>query len=334
MTRVVVTGAGGPAAVSFMRAVAGDEVAIYAGDPDPYAPGLYLVPESHRWILRCGDDPRFVDDLLERCARVKADALVPTVDAELLAIAHRREDFERNGTRVMLAPTKTLEFCLDKWSLVCECTGCCPVPETSIVDEWFTMPDESPPLMMKPRRGAGARGVRLVTDASCLCDWPRDGTFLAQECLTGAEYSVDVLCAPNGDVLAAVPRSRLKIDSGVAVVGRTVRDQRLETLAGKVAQRLGVTYVANIQFREDQHGTPKLLDVNARFPGTMPLTIASGVDMPRLALDLLLDRPVDEQGLRYEEVAVVRTWQEHAVPLADLTAMEARAKEASEVRLD
>lgn len=324
--RVAVTGAGGPSAVSFMRAIAGNDVAVFAGDPDPYAPGLYMVPESRRWILRLGDDERFVDDLLERCDEARIDALVPTVDAELLAISRRRGEFEANGTRVMLSPTQTLELCLDKWRLVCECTGCCPVPETAILDEWYTMPEGSPPILMKPRRGAGAKGVRIVENASCLCDWPRDGTFLAQECLTGAEYSVDVLCAPNGDVLAAVPRSRLKIDSGVAVVGRTVRDERLESLGAAVAKRLGIRYVANIQFREDAHGTPKLLDVNARFPGTMPLTVASGIDMPRLALDLLLGRPIDKSKLQYDEVAVVRTWQEHAVPLADLAAMEALAK--------
>src|SRR5262249_44181618 len=120
--------------------------------------------------------------------------------------------------------------------------------------------------------------------------------------------------------------SRLKIDSGVAVVGRTVRDERLESLAGAVAKRLGVRYVANVQFREDAGGTPKLLDVNARFPGTMPLTIASAVDMPRPALDMLRGRPIDKSKLRYKEVAVVRTWQEHAVPLEDLAAMESRAK--------
>ena len=326
-TRLLVTGAGGPSAVSFMNAIRRRDVDIIAGDIDPYAAGLYLVPPDRRWILPRGADPRFVDELLERCVAAQVNVVVPTVDFELLPLARRRAEFESRGIRLLLAPAATFESCLDKWTLVTACRDVCPVPRSAVVDESFSVADWPMPFLIKPRRGAGGRGVRIIEDAASLADCPRDGSMVAQEYLGGVEYSVDVLCSPDGRVLAAVPRSRLKIDSGIAVAGRTVRDDRLAAQAAAVATRLDVTYVANVQFREDAQGNAKLLDVNARFPGTMPLTITAGIDMPCLALDLLLGRPVDEHALRYREVAIVRTWQDHVVETPELAAMEAQARE-------
>jgi len=56
--RVLVTGAGGPAAVSVMKSLSADSsVHIIAADMDPWAAGLYLVPPAARTLLRSGDAP-------------------------------------------------------------------------------------------------------------------------------------------------------------------------------------------------------------------------------------------------------------------------------------
>ena len=54
-----------------------------------------------------------------------------------------------------------------------------------------------------------------------LAGFPRDGTLLVQEFVPGEEYSVDVLASRDGRIAAAVPRARLKVDSGIAVAART-----------------------------------------------------------------------------------------------------------------
>lgn len=48
-----------------------------------------------------------------------------------------------------------------------------------------------------------------------------------------------------------------------------------------------------------------MLEVNPRAPGALPLTVASGVDMPRLALDALRGRPVPRH-LDFTDLAMVR----------------------------
>jgi carbamoyl-phosphate synthase large subunit len=55
-------------------------------------------------------------------------------------------------------------------------------------------------------------------------------------------------------------------------------------------------------------------------PGTLGLTIASGVDMPRLALAALLGRPVPEK-LDFCERAVVRFLDERFVDPAEISSV-------------
>ena len=56
--RVMVTGAGGPAAVSVMKSLGADaSVSLIAADMDPWAAGLYLVPPEARTLVPAGTRP-------------------------------------------------------------------------------------------------------------------------------------------------------------------------------------------------------------------------------------------------------------------------------------
>jgi carbamoyl-phosphate synthase large subunit len=64
-------------------------------------------------------------------------------------------------------------------------------------------------------------------------------------------------------------------------------------------------------------GRASLLEVNPRAPGALPLTMASGVDMPRLALDVLRDLPVPDH-VDFREVAMVRFLDERFMDLSEV----------------
>lgn len=306
MNRTLITGAGGPAAICFLQAQASTRSFTMA-DMDVHAAGLYLVPAARRVLLPPGDAPDFADVLLRICVERGISTLVPTVDAELLPLARRREAFEAAGIELLLAPLEALETCLDKWALHQRCAEVVPCPATTLAGE----PPEGPgPWIAKPRSGSGSRGIRQV-DAASLHTVPTDGDWLIQELLPGAEYSVDVLLSPAGEPLAAVPRERLKVDSGVAVVARTVADPELQALALRAAKAVGIRGVANVQLKRDRDGRPRLMEINPRFPGTMALTVAAGANLPRAALDLLHGEPI--ASLSWRETAIVRTFAETVV---------------------
>lgn len=308
--RVLVTGAGGPAAVAFMASVAAVGAELAAVDIDPYAAGLYHVGADRRALVPRGDDPGFVDALLELCRRWSIEAVVPTVDTELLPVARRLDEFAAVGAVVVGHGASTLELCLDKWTLVETCRDLVDVPATVVVDgSGDALAGVGLPAIAKPRQGSGSRGVRVIADRAELVAVPDDGSYLVQELLPGREYSIDVLAYRDGTVVAAVPRSRLKTDSGIAVTGAVDVDPVLIDYGRRVATAIGCTSVANVQVMLDADGAPRLIEVNPRFPGSMPLTVAAGVDMPALALADALGADVPtEFALR--PLAMVRSWTE------------------------
>ena len=325
--RVLVTGAGGPSGISILRALEDTPLTLLAGDIDPFAAGLYLVEATARSILPRGDDPRFATDLLARCEREAIDVLVPTVDSELLPLARLRAEFDAAGTTLVLASEATLAVCLDKWALAQRCHGRVRGPATVVVDDAFDPASIPLPAIVKPRSGSGSRGIRLIERRAELEVLERDGTLLVQEHLPGPEYSLDVLARADGHVVAVVPRERLKVDSGIAVTGRTLKDPALDAFAREVAAAIELTTVANVQVKIAAGGEPALLEVNARFPGTMPLTVAAGVDMPRLAVMEALGEPIPDGPLPFEEIAMVRYFQERFFAFEDIADLQRHAAE-------
>ena len=155
----------------------------------------------------------------------------------------------------------------------------------------------------------------------------RDGSLLVQEHLPGPEYSLDVIARADGHVAGVVPRERLKVDSGIAVTGRTLHDDRLEDFARAVAEAIGLTTVANVQVKVDAEGEPALLEVNPRFPGTMPLTVAAGIDMPKLAIGEALGTPVPDGPLPFRDLAMVRYFEERFFGFDDIADLQRHAAE-------
>ena len=320
--RVLVTGTGGPSGISVMRAIAGDDLDVFSADIDPYAAGLYLVDAERRLLIPRGDSASFVDFVFGVCEREGIDVLVPTVDSELVPLASERERFAAIGTTLVLASEETLRMCLDKWELHRRCTGALRVPACHLADESFDPAVPELPAIVKPREGSGSRGIRLIERREELERIDRDGTLLVQEHLPGAEYSLDTLARGDGTVIAVVPRERLKVDSGIAVTGRTVRDDGLQEIGRRVAEAIGLTSVANIQVKIAADGQPALLEVNPRFPGTMPLTVASGVNMPRLCVEDALGSPLPDEILPFEPLAMIRYFEERFFDFAEIERMQ------------
>ena len=316
--RVMVTGAGGPAAVSVMKSLSADaSVSLIAADMDPWAAGLYLVPPEARTLLPAGLDPHFAGAALARCAAMSVDVLIPTCDAELRPLGKARDEFRRAGIELLLAPDKALEVCLDKLALAERCAGHLPVPRTERLDKVADPESWTYPVMIKPRTGSGSRGISVVASSQELMRLDPSPDFLVQDYLPGAEYSVDVLADVAGHVVASVPRVRERVDSGC--LGGRPHGARRRASSGW--RRCGQSHRPDVRRQRavpagrgrpagPARGEPAL-------PGTMPLTVASGVDMPLMALDSLRGKPLPEHA-DFRDMAMVRYLEERFVELSEV----------------
>jgi carbamoyl-phosphate synthase large subunit len=304
MSRVLVTGAGGAAGVAVIRSLlARRDLTVYAADMDGWAAGLYLVPAERRRLVEPGRAPGFVPGHAALVAADAIDVVISTVDVELAELATRRDEV---APAVLAAPSAdTIAVALDKLALAERCAPTVNVPRTVLAGVTALAVEWEFPVFAKPRSGAGSRGIRVVPDRAALEALPVDEDLIVQDLLPGEEYSVDVIADRDGRVVAAVPRTRARVDSGVSIAGRTVRDDELEQTASAVARAIGLVGVANVQLRRDRAGRAALLEVNPRFPGALPLTIAAGVDIPSLVVDLFTGRELPAR-LDFREIASVR----------------------------
>jgi carbamoyl-phosphate synthase large subunit len=319
---VLVTGAGGPAAIAVLKSLRADpSVRLIAADMDGWAAGLYLVPSADRAIIPAGAAPGFAGGLLARGRELGADVVIPTVDAELQPLAAARQEFAQAGIALMLPPARALALALDKLALARACAGAVRVPRTECLDETVDPGSWTYPVIVKPRTGSGSRDISTVVSPdelkAALSMTEPGSRFLVQEYLPGEEYSIDVLSDTDGRVVAGVPRIRARVDSGVSVAGRTMHDCELERFGATVAATVGLTYISNVQVRRDHAGDPALLEVNPRAPGSLSLTVASGVDMPRLALSALRGSPLPEH-VEFCEKAMVRFLDERFLDLSEI----------------
>lgn len=318
--KILITGAGGAAAISVWKSL-GQDHQIFMADMDPCAAGLYLVPANQRRIIPHGAAPDFVTTLLQIAIENGIELVIPTVDTELLPIAKQKSAFEAQGIQVPLSSVEALERCRDKYLLLttCQDTGLTPrfallTPETDLNSFGF-------PCFAKPRRGAGSAGILTINQPGDFEQLPSDASYLIQELLPGEEYSVDVYIHSNGQPVAAIPRLRMKIDSGIAVAAQTCIKPELAAMALTIAKKAGITYVANIQFKANAQGQFRLLEINPRFPGTLPLTAAAGVDIPQLLLKDLAGEPFKPGLMNFKELMVVRYWTEHYVAIDEWKAL-------------
>ena len=308
--RLLITGAGGAAAISVWKSLAAEHE-LHMADMDPLASGLYLVPEAQRLLIPRGDDPRLVDVLHDACKARRIELLLPTVDAELFPVAMAHDRFEAIGVTLPISPAECLRLCRDKQLLLDRVKGQVPVPEYEPLTQEAADRVKSFPRFVKPRLGAGSRGIAKIGCRQDFDTQPKDGSVMLQEYLPGEEFSVDVYVRRDGVVIGAVPRERMKVDSGIAIASRTVNVPEVIKAAIRTAEIIGIRGVANVQFKRAADGVFKLLEVNPRFPGTLPLTAAAGVDIPKLMVDEAMGRRMPDRLLPFKELMVVRYWTEH-----------------------
>jgi carbamoyl-phosphate synthase large subunit len=313
--RILVTGAGGAAAVSVWKSL-GQDHELHMADMDPNAAGLYLVPENQRLLIPRGDDPRLVGLLFDECRTRRIDALLPTVDSELAPVAAERARFESAGIALPISPVECLRICRDKQLLLDAVKGKVPIPGNEPLTRESAARTRTFPCFIKPREGAGSRGVARIDRREDFEKLAMDGTIMLQEYLPGEEYSVDVYVRKDGKAIAAVPRERIKVDSGIAVASRTLNVPDAMESAIRTAEIIGIRGTANVQFKRAADGVFKLLEVNPRFPGTMPLTVAAGVDMPKLMADEIAGKKLPDH-VPFKELMVVRYWTEHYFDAAE-----------------
>lgn len=250
--------------------------------------------------------------------------LIPTTDEELVVLARQTALFLSCGTRIIVSPPYTIEVCNDKlatYNLFDRHN--IPTPLTYLPEELAEQTPLDFPLFIKPRSGKGSINTFKANNQAQLnhylqiCPHP-----LIQQFIAGKEYTVDILCDLKGNCLTIVPRERLSTQGGVSQKGRTERNVLLEEQVLNISSHLKICGPANIQFILNDTG-PYCIEINPRFSGGIPLTLAAGANFPVMLVSLIRGNRLTpvlggfQEGLimlRYDESIFVKEGPNGYVP--------------------
>jgi carbamoyl-phosphate synthase large subunit len=256
---------------------------VVVTDVNPLSPAVHVADKAYRVPL--ANDPDYLPELLKICERERIQLAIPTIDDELELFGASRQRFADLGVLAACSSEESAALCNDKyatWKRLAEAGV--PAARTYLPGQLPSNPKF--PLFIKPRVGRGAVGAHMIRnqrDLDFFCDYVDRPVI--QEYLDSPEYTIDVLCDARTRPLSIVPRERVVIRAGVIDRGRTVKSSALIELAEQVCAAIPFFGPINIQCRL-RDGWPSVFEINPRFSGGIPLTIASGANFPKMLITM------------------------------------------------
>ena len=295
---------------------------VHAVPFDPHSPALTsrYVRKVHHLPAIADDTSRWVSGLVDVLGADSFDLVIPCCERAIIAIDLHRSRFAACRMAMPNPAMMTTLFDKEKTHELCLALGIPVVSEitlgasTSAADLGGQIPY---PIVLKPRKSYWSdrletwgkvfileREAELAQTLNLIGDRTR---YLAQSYFEGEGVGVSVL-AREGRILQAFQHRRLRERKGgvsTCRISEAVNPELLEACA-KICQSTALTGVSMFEFRVNlQSHKWVLIEVNARFWGSMPLPLALGVDFPVLLCDLLVDGR-EPEAVAYRAGAVSR----------------------------
>lgn len=266
---------------------------LYGADMNPHAPALMFC--DHAKIVPAIRSSDYIPTLIKICRKEKIDALVPTIDTDLMLLACERENFL--PTKVIISDPEKVALCRDK-RLTAEYFHSLglksPLPVDHVPDYYGGFP-----AFIKPRDGSSSvfayKANTAEELASYACQVP---DYIIQPYIEGTEYTVDIFCDLDGDPVFITPRIRLAVRSGEVLQTQIDQDDRIIEEMRQLVKDFRPRGQITVQLiRQKNTGDDYYIEINPRFGGGAPLSMKAGADSAEALLRVLAG---EKPGFRYK----------------------------------
>jgi carbamoyl-phosphate synthase large subunit len=221
----------------------------------------------------------YVDALLAAMQAHKIDVLLPGIDSEILLLSRARDRLSMSGTTVVLAPSELVEAADDKLltARFLSARGI-RAPQT-----WDAASPRKMhfPIVAKPRRGHGSRGISILPDQETLQTFldSQPENYCLQRHVEGPEITVGFLYSVEGAMVDAVAMERT-LEEGRTIRAKVVDDPEMLAFMVDFGKKIAGVGAVNAQLRWDAKQGPMVFEVNARLSGSTEMRVAIGFNDP------------------------------------------------------
>jgi carbamoyl-phosphate synthase large subunit len=118
-----------------------------------------------------------------------------------------------------------------------------------------------------------------------------------QQRLSGREFTVDALTDRAGEMAGLASRWRTQTRGGISTLGTTFADPAVAELVTAALGAVGLVGPANVQGFQSEDGAVAVTEINPRFSGGLPLSLAAGADLVGEYVRAVRGRPIRRERL-------------------------------------
>lgn len=279
-----------------------------------------------------GDDPEYVNVLLDICLKERVDVVLPIMSVELEALASNKGRFMEIGTVVSVSDLPQLKIANNKKLLLeflkeneMPCTDFRIVNSVNDLKEAvLSLGYPKVPVCVKTTNGSGSRGFRILDATKSQYDLLFHSKptscyttledmikifnenveipeLLVMEYLPGPEYTVDLL-ADKGKVLVNCCRKSLLMENSIMLDGIVDQNEAVLNLCASVVEKLRLDGNIGFDLKERADGSPMIMESNPRITAGIPAFFAAGANLPYLCVKKILGEEIPdvfvEKGLK------------------------------------
>jgi carbamoylphosphate synthase large subunit len=265
MSKILVTGVGGPAGRSVTSLLLERHVSIIGTDMK-----LVEMEGVHFYKVPPADAPDLLSTMFSIAKQERVDLVIPTVSEELPVFARGWQ--WQQEIPALISSARAVDTANDKY-LTSQALAVhnVSIPRFCLPSQVHS-PDELEecigwPCISKPRIGRGGREVYLHERTDWSSVTVLGDNYILQEFAEGKDYAPNIFMGTNGQtVVVVLEKTELKEGKvGNAKSVRRVMDEDVAKLARQAAGAMELSGPLDIDIRRKSDGTPVVLEINARF---------------------------------------------------------------------
>lgn len=276
------------------------DLEIHGSDISQSAPALMFCDKTV--ITPRIKDNKYIPFLQEYCFKNDIDALIPTIDTDLMLLSQNKKNFGK--TKVIISAEDKVKLCRDK-RYTADYFNSLGLESPYPIDEW-TKYNGGYPAFIKPKDGSSSISAFKVENEKELELFAEQvPDYIIQPYISGTEYTVDIFCDFDGNPIFITPRIRLAVRSGEVLKTEIAQDHIIiEEIKRLIADYKPCGQITVQLIRQDITEKDYYIEINPRFGGGAPLSIKAGADSAKALLELLNGKKLEYVSLAAEDGAV------------------------------
>lgn len=278
-----------------VRSLGRKGITVFASEKNRFTPASFSKYCSKGLV---SPDPTespgaYMDWLLDTLKKFRVGAYLPMDDATMhMAVKHHEEI--KHHTALLIPPLESYTVAEDKYraALLASAAG------IDIPKSWLPQPEEIDqfavkldyPVVIKPRRASGSRGIRIVRHSEELIAEYRQihqlypNPMIQEFIPSGERVDVAFLFDREGELKAYFVQREIRhypIEIGPSTVQESLFMPELVDRLLAVMKLLPWTGVIEFELMRDRRdGKLKFMEINPRFWNSLHLAVQSGIDFP------------------------------------------------------